>query len=464
MEIKVVTSNYLTKSNNPVAYVQLTPTDYNRMLVAIRRRVKKDGDTLTGALLNYAQDPTSTNPLELVSRYFVDHGDALVQNNLNTHVAATDVHGATSNSTASRLIIRDATGRAQVANAINPLEIVNLQTMQAGDKAVSDDLIEHIVDPTNPHPNATTDIATPSMLIIRDINGRAEVRDADLTKVNQIVNVTTLNTVADNKIAAHNKETTVHGATSDNVASRIIIRDANGQAKVGNPTEDDHIANFKSVKDSNTALKAHIDNADNPHPKAADTAATAGKLALRTANGQIKAADPKEDDDVVTKKFMLESNSSAVSDHAKLTTAHGAVPDATANRIIIRDASGRAKIADPSAVSEIANLGTVNAVRQMLEDHIDDGTNPHPEASTYGAVANMLALRNANGNIQVGWPGTDSDAANVGWTNASITNLRNVVAVINPGAPKQGDELISNNKLYFYIAGGWRQVWPSTYS
>ena len=48
--------------------------------------------------------------------------------------------------------------------------------------------------------------------------------------------------------------------------------------------------------------------------------------------------------------------------HADLSTGvHGAVSAATPNTILARDADGRAKVADPSAVDDIATLGTVNA-------------------------------------------------------------------------------------------------------
>lgn len=52
-----------------------------------------------------------------------------------------------------------------------------------------------------------------------------------------------------------------------------------------------------------------------------------------------------------------------VDTHVNLTTAHGAVSTATANRMIVRDASGRAKVAAPSASDDIAIKSTVdNAV------------------------------------------------------------------------------------------------------
>ena len=49
-----------------------------------------------------------------------------------------------------------------------------------------------------------------------------------------------------------------------------------------------------------------------------------------------------------------------VNTHAALTTAHSATSAATANRIMMRDANGRAKVAAPSASDDIARKDTVD--------------------------------------------------------------------------------------------------------
>ena len=52
---------------------------------------------------------------------------------------------------------------------------------------------------------------------------------------------------------------------------------------------------------------------------------------------------------------------SKVDAHNSQTSAHGATSSATANRIILRDASGRAKVAAPSASDDIATKGYVDS-------------------------------------------------------------------------------------------------------
>ena len=80
------------------------------------------------------------------------------------------------------------------------------------------------------------------------------------------------------------------------------------------------------------------------------SAATPATLVLRDANARAKMAAPSAATDIA----IL----STVTDHAALTTAHGAVSTATASKIIVRDASGRAQVAAPSAAADIARLDT----------------------------------------------------------------------------------------------------------
>jgi hypothetical protein len=57
---------------------------------------------------------------------------------------------------------------------------------------------------------------------------------------------------------------------------------------------------------------------------------------------------------------------SAIAAHAALTNVHGATVAATANRIIIRDANGRAQIAAPAAAADIARLADITAGTRII--------------------------------------------------------------------------------------------------
>jgi hypothetical protein len=56
----------------------------------------------------------------------------------------------------------------------------------------------------------------------------------------------------------------------------------------------------------------------------------------------------------------------AAKTHIDETTVHGATNAATANRIILRDASGRAQVASPSAAADIATKGYVDSAVPSL--------------------------------------------------------------------------------------------------
>lgn len=114
-----------------------------------------------------------------------------------------------------------------------------------------------------------------------------------------------------------------------------------------------------------TAAKSHIDAAA-PHSGHATTAA----LTAHTS-----AAAPHSGHATTT----------ALDAHVAGTNVHGATSAATANRIIIRDAAGRAKVAAPSASDDIARKDTVdNAVaplarKNTLEAMLYDQYNLHME-------------------------------------------------------------------------------------
>ena len=72
--------------------------------------------------------------------------------------------------------------------------------------------------------------------------------------------------------------------------------------------------------------------------------------------------DAKDADTIDGKHFTDIQNDaqSKVDAHNSQTSVHGATSAATANRIIIRDSAGRAKVAAPSASDDIARKDTVD--------------------------------------------------------------------------------------------------------
>ena len=87
------------------------------------------------------------------------------------------------------------------------------------------------------------------------------------------------------------------------------------------------------------------------------TAATANKIVHRDASGRAKVVAPSAESDVALKSNVTTVNS-ALTTHGALTTAHGAVSAATASKMVVRDAQGQAKFAAPAEAGDTLVKGT----------------------------------------------------------------------------------------------------------
>ena len=88
--------------------------------------------------------------------------------------------------------------------------------------------------------------------------------------------------------------------------------------------------------------------------------------------------------------------------HTDATSVHGATSAPTADRLILRDASGRAQVATPSTNNDIAN-------KQYVDNHINATTAIH--GATSAATADALVIRDASGRAQVSNPSGSADIA-----------------------------------------------------
>jgi len=272
---------------------------------------------------------------------------------IGSHVAnTTTAHGAVSEATASKIIIRDAAGRAKVVapSAEDDIALKSNVTTVAGD------LVTHTANTTTAH--GAVSAATASKIIIRDAAGRAKVVAPSATDDIALKSTVTAD------IATHAALTTAgtHGAVSAATASKIIIRDVAGRAKVVAPSAEDDIALKSNVTTVAGDLVTHTANTTTAH--GAVSAATASKIIIRDAAGRAKVVAPSATDDIALKSTVTAD----IATHAALTTAgtHGAVSAATASKIIIRDAAGRAKVSAPSASDDIARKDTVDAVAVLV--------------------------------------------------------------------------------------------------
>ncbi|HLO11492.1 MAG TPA: hypothetical protein VK190_04485 [Pseudoneobacillus sp.] len=91
------------------------------------------------------------------------------------------------------------------------------------------------------------------------------------------------------------------------------------------------------------------------------------------------------DTELKNAKDSAATANSSLSTHTADGAAHGATSAATASKIMMRDASGRAKVAAPSASDDIARKDTVDAVQTNLTNHIGTGGTAHAAVIAGGA-------------------------------------------------------------------------------
>ena len=119
--------------------------------------------------------------------------------------------------------------------------------------------------------------------------------------------------------------------------------------------------------------------------------------------------------------------------HADLTTGiHGAVSAPTASKLVIRDASGRAQFAAPSAAADAA-------IKSTVTDHTDLVNNPHGTSKTHVGLANVANVE------QVAVGGDTMEGALIGYfpdtdyTTAMLRNIKLLTAVPGAGDLENGE-------------------------
>jgi hypothetical protein len=124
-------------------------------------------------------------------------------------------------------------------------------------------------------------------------------------------------------------------AVSAPTADRLMRRDAAGRAQVAAPSAAADIARKDTVDAAQAAVQASLNN----HEGVTTGVHGVGASTVESASG----AQAK------------------VNAHANLTNPHDATSAPAANRLMLRDAAGRARVAGPSAVDDIATKGYVDA-------------------------------------------------------------------------------------------------------
>jgi len=351
--------------------------------------------------------------------------DVATQAELDAHAALTaaGTHGSTTAATADKLVHRDAAGRAKVAAPGAATDIALKSTVTA-------DIATHQAL-TSPH--SAVSAATALRLIVRDAAGRAKVAAPGAATDIALKSTVTAD------IATHAALTSPHSATANPTASRLIVRDGVGRAAVAAPAAADDIARKDTVDAVQTNLNTHAAlTAAGTH--GSTTAATANKLVHRDAAGRAKVVAPAVAGDIALKSTVTAD----IATHAALTAAgtHGSTVAATADKLVHRDAAGRAKVVAPAVAGDIALKSTVTA------DIATHAALTSPHSATANPTASRLIVRDGVGRAAVAAPAAADDIARKDTVDAVQTNL-NTHAALTAGAAHA-----NRTRVFFIQASG----------
>lgn len=117
----------------------------------------------------------------------------------------------------------------------------------------------------------------------------------------------------DAAIEAHKSTSDVHNATPDVAGNKIIIRDTYGRAKVGAPAEAGDIARKAEVDAATALMGATVGSHSSSYAvHGATSTASGGRMILRDASGRAKVVSPSESDDIARKDTIFGVSNSSV--------------------------------------------------------------------------------------------------------------------------------------------------------
>ncbi len=279
---------------------------------------------------------------------------------------------ASSAATANYVIQRDASGRAQVAAPAGATDIARKAEVDAVDTKVTAldakvDGVEAKIPALSDAIDSTSSIVAASSKAVKTAYDRAVT--AEDVSVPKIRNINTSAPLSGG--GALNADLNLGlNASSVATANYVIQRDADGRAQVAAPSVAADIARKAEVDGVDTkvdALDAKVDVVEAKIPALSDaidsssSIVAASSKAVKTAYDRAVSAEagsvpiarsitttaPLSGGGVLNTNLILGINASSA---------------ATANYVIQRDASGRAKVAAPAATDDIARKAEVDAL------------------------------------------------------------------------------------------------------
>ena len=237
--------------------------------------------------------------------------------------------------------------------------------------------------------------------------------------------------------AANNWETTINEAGGiDNIETSFTVSSTAGHPTVPfKITVDDEIMDVTAVNGTTlTVVRGREGTSGAPHD---DGAVVENRFTAEVQNNLWDAVDGHIENTTDAHGIDAKADDTDLTAHVNATSVHGAVSAATADRIIIRDANGRARVGAPDNDADIARKQDVDAKPSLGElsneaYRGDRGATAydHSQAETgaeHGAVSsatnNMIIRRDSSGRARVSAPDHDDDIATKGYVAPKTHNL-----------------------------------------
>jgi hypothetical protein len=176
----------------------------------------------------------------------------------------------------------------------------------------------------------------------------------------------------------------------------------------------------------------------------------------RDAAGRAQVVAPSVAADIA-RKDTVDAVQTNLTNHAALTNPHSATASPTADRLVLRDAAGRAQVVAPSVAADIVNKGTLDTHAALT------GSSAHGAVSA--PTASQLMTRDAAGRAQVVAPSVAADIATKGYADGLLANPYPVGSYYTqyPNAASDDDatEFPTSQRPATLFGGTWAEQWPT---
>ena len=340
---------------------------------------------------------------------------------------------ASSTATANSVIMRDAGGRARVAAPVAASDIARKEDVDTVGERL--DTVESKIPVLSDAVNSTSStVAASSKAVKAAYDKAASIGTGFVPSTRSITTTAPLSgggAMSTDLVLGINASST---ATADSV----ILRDAEGRAKVAAPSASSDIARKEDVDAVEAKIPA-LSDAVNSSSGTIAASSKAVKIAYDQAVAAQTASVPATRSTVTTSPL---NGGGAL--NANLTLSINASSLATANYVIQRDACSRAQIAAPSAPADIANKEYVDAVVEDSSNNCREAFDAQIEA----IIARLTALENKKCDCDCNGGGTDPDD---GGDPDTGPGMADIVLLNSSGNCGYSDVAFNDNS--YYVSG-----------